>query len=163
MRHVERRRAVLARHRRAAPRARRRSSRRDNTSPGTNSSRRKYERSSPSAVGHRPQLVLAVDLADADRARLMPRLQEPGRRHAPAELAHALVVEHVDERRHRQPIVLRLDAHRQLVAKVPRRRLAHARHAQVLAQRRGLFEIEVVERDDAVDRRRGARDATRRG
>ncbi len=30
--------------------------------------------------------------------------------------------------------------------------LAHARHAQVLAQRRGQFDIEIVQRHDAVDR-----------
>ncbi len=93
----------------------------------------------------------------------MPRLQEPGRRHAAAELADAFVVEHVHERRHRQAIVLRLDPHRQLVAEVPRRRLAHAGNAQVLAQRRRLLEIEVVERHDAVDGDAGAPGATRRG
>ena len=81
----------------------------------------------------------------------MPRLEEPRRRHAPAELAHPIVVEHVHERRHRQALVLRLDTHRQLVAKMAHRRFAHAGHAQVLAQRRGLFEIEIVERNDAID------------
>ena len=42
--------------------------------------------------------------------------------------------------------------HRQLVAEVARGRLAHPRHPEVLAQRRRLLEIEVVERDDAIER-----------
>ena len=45
----------------------------------------------------------------------------------------------------------RAHAHRQLVAEVAGGRLAHAGHAQVLAQRRGLLQVEVVERHHAVD------------
>ena len=42
-------------------------------------------------------------------------------------------------------------AHRQLVAEMARGRLAHAGHAQVLAQHGGELDVEVVERDDAIE------------
>ena len=46
---------------------------------------------------------------------------------------------------------MRLHAHGELVAEVARGGLAQTGDAQVLAQRGGLFQIEIVERHDAVD------------
>ena len=53
----------------------------------------------------------------------------------------------------------RARAHRQLVAKAARGGLAHARHVQVLAQHRRRLDVEVVERDDAIERSVRARNA----
>ena len=50
-----------------------------------------------------------------------------------------------------QPFIAGLGAHGQLIAKVSRRAVAHAGHAQVLAQGRRRLHVEVVERNDAVD------------
>ena len=57
----------------------------------------------------------------------------------------------MDERRAGEAGAARAAPHRQLVAKPARRRLAHAGHEQVLAQHRRELDVEVVERDDAVD------------
>ena len=88
---------------------------------------------------------------DADGARLESRLQHPGRRHRGTECANRRLIEHVYEGRHAHAIFLGAHPHRQLVAEVAGGGLAHTGHAQVLAQGRGLFEVEVVERHDAVD------------
>ena len=67
------------------------------------------------------------------------------------QLVISRVVQRVHERRAGHARAARPPAHRQLVAKAPRRRFAHARHEQVLAQHRRQLDVEVVERDDAVD------------
>jgi hypothetical protein len=61
------------------------------------------------------------------------------------------VVEDVDEVRTADAGAAGAAAHRQLVAKRVRGRLAHARHAEILAQHRRQLDVEVVERDDPVD------------
>ena len=76
-----------------------------------------------------------------------------GRRHALGKPVDRVVVHDVHEIGNEDALVAGLDAHRELVAEVPRRRLAHARHPQVLAQQRRHLDVEVVERDDAVERR----------
>jgi hypothetical protein len=48
-------------------------------------------------------------------------------------------------------LLLALHAHRELVPKMPGRRVAHPGDAEVLADRRGCFHVEVVERDDAIE------------
>ena len=45
----------------------------------------------------------------------------------------------------------RAGAHRELVAERAARRFAHAGHVQVLAEHRGGLDVEVVQRDDAVE------------
>jgi hypothetical protein len=60
------------------------------------------------------------------------------------------VIHHVDEFRTQNARGAGPRAHRQLVAERPTGRLAHARHLQVFAQHRGGLNIEIVERDDAV-------------
>ena len=62
-----------------------------------------------------------------------------------------------DEVGHEDALVPRAHAHRQLVAEIARGGLAHAGHAQVLAQQRRRLDVEVVERDDAIERRGCAR------
>ena len=57
----------------------------------------------------------------------------------------------MDELRHENAGVVRLDAHGELVAEVTRRGLAHARHAQVLAQHGGGLLIEFIHRHDAMN------------
>ena len=57
----------------------------------------------------------------------------------------------MNELRHRKAFVAGLGAHRQLVAKVAGRGVAHAGNAQVLAQRRRCLHVKVVQRNDAVD------------
>ena len=61
------------------------------------------------------------------------------------------VVEDVDELGDEDAGVPRADAHRQLVAEIPRGRLAHAGDAQVLAQEGRGLDVEVVEGDDAIE------------
>jgi hypothetical protein len=51
-----------------------------------------------------------------------------------------------------QILLSRAHAHRQLVAKIARRRIAHSGDAQVFAQTRRDLDVEIVERDDAIDR-----------
>src|SRR5688572_12412300 len=106
----------------------------------------------PELVEDRPELVGPRDLPDPDRGRRVTWFQEPGRRHVVEERSDAIVVEDRHELRHEQPALLRLHAHRELVAKVADSALAHAGDAQVLAQRRRHLEIELVERHDPVDR-----------
>ena len=60
-------------------------------------------------------------------------------------------MQHVDEIGHVQPRLGGPHAHGQLVAEIARGGLAHAGNAQVLAQHGGQFDIEIVERDDAVE------------
>jgi hypothetical protein len=57
----------------------------------------------------------------------------------------------VHEIGHEDAGVPRLDTHGELVPKVPRRRLAHAGDPEVLAQQCRRLDVEVIERDDAVD------------
>jgi ferrochelatase len=61
------------------------------------------------------------------------------------------VIQNVNERRNRQSAVLRARTHRELVAEVTRGRVAHAGDAQVLAEERNEFDVEVVERRDAIE------------
>ena len=70
---------------------------------------------------------------------------------AVCELADALAVERVNEVGDEYAAFARLQAHRQLVAEVARRRVAHAGQAQVLAQGCGGLNVEVVERHDAIN------------
>ena len=56
----------------------------------------------------------------------------------------------MDELRARNAGGVRPVAHRQFVAEAAGRRLPHAGHAQVLAQHGGHLDVEIVERDDAV-------------
>ena len=79
-----------------------------------------------------------------------------GGRHALGELAHFRVVEQMHELGHVQACFHGLHAHGQLVAKIARGGLAHARNAQMLAQRGGHFQIEIVERHYPVDNLRCA-------
>ena len=82
----------------------------------------------------------------------MPRLEEPRAGYAIEERADAIVVEDRNEIRNEQPALLGLHAHRELVAEEAHGTLAHSGHAHVLAERRRHFEIELVQRDDSVDR-----------
>ena len=107
-------------------------------------------------VERRPQLLDPLDAGDADGRRVRARLEHPGAGHAFGKPAHLVVVHRVDELGHEHALVPRLDAHRQLVAEIPRRRLAHPGDPQVLAQQRRRLDVEVVERDDAVDHARCA-------
>ena len=67
------------------------------------------------------------------------------------ELAQPGVVQNMNELGYRQPFVAGLGAHGQLVAKISGRAVAHAGHAQVLAQGGRRLHVEVVQRNDAVD------------
>ena len=86
-----------------------------------------------------------------DRRGLRSRLHHPRRRDAAVHSRDAGVVEDVDEVRTADAGAAGAAAHRQLVAKRARRRLAHARHAEIFAQHRRELDVEVVERDDAID------------
>jgi len=61
------------------------------------------------------------------------------------------VVQHMNEVGHVQPGFFGSHAHSQLVAKVAGSGLAHAGNAQVLADHGGQFDVEVVQRHDAVE------------
>ena len=60
------------------------------------------------------------------------------------ELANFLVVHRGDEVRDAQPRFLCRHPHGQLVAKVARGGLAHARNAQMFPQRGGDLQIEII-------------------
>ena len=98
-----------------------------------------------------PELVGAVQLPDAHGRGLRPRLHHPRRRDAARPITDRVVVEHMDEVRAADAGAAGAAAHRQLVAKRVRGRLAHARDTDILAQHRRQLDVEVVERDDPVD------------
>ena len=91
------------------------------------------------------------DLADADGARLMTGLRNQGGATSAQKSRMRASLSTWTKPGTGQPVARGLDAHRELVAEVARRRLAHAGHAQMFAQRRRLFEVEVVQRHDAID------------
>src|SRR5271170_4619506 len=100
----------------------------------------------------RPKLGGGVNFLHADAGSLRARLQQPRRIHARHEFLQAGVVQHVNKFRNVDARFFRAPAHRQLVAEMPHRGEAHAGNAQVFAQRRGVFHIEFIQRDDAVNR-----------
>ena len=106
------------------------------------------------ALDNGPEFVLGMHFADADGAGHRPRLQHPRRRYAIEERRKLSVIQHVDEVGHVQPRLGGAHAHGQLVAEVARGGLAHAGDAQVLADHGGQFDIEIVERHDAVEHAR---------
>ena len=61
------------------------------------------------------------------------------------------IIQNMDEVRHRQALIARLGPHGELVAEVACRSVAHAGHAQMLAQSCSRLHVEVVERNDAID------------
>ena len=101
-----------------------------------------------------PELVLTLETVDPDGRGVRPRLQHPGRRHPFGKPPNRGVIHDMDEIGDEDAVIARADAHRQLVAEVAGGRLAHAGHAQVLAQQGRGLDVEVVERDDAVERPR---------
>src|SRR5688572_11675141 len=103
-------------------------------------------------IEDRPQLLGAVQLANADGGGGESRLEHPWRRDRRQILAYPIVVEDRDERGNGNTAFLGSHPHRQLVAEVAHRRLAHARDAEMLAKRGRHLQIELVERNDAVDR-----------
>ena len=72
---------------------------------------------------------------------------------------HARVVQDVYEVGDEYAVLARLDAHGELVSEVARRCVAHAWDAQVLAEGGARLDVEVVERDDAVDLARAREEA----
>ena len=99
-----------------------------------------------------PQFVRLVDFFHSDAGRLRARLQQPGRLYPRHKIVQRLMIQDVDEFRHGHAGLLRLSAHREFVAEIPNRRQTHPRNAQVFAQVSGIFEIEFIERHNAVDR-----------
>ena len=72
-------------------------------------------------------------------------------------MLQAVMIQHVHEFGHINARLLRASAHGQLVAEIAHRRQAHAWNTQVFAQRRRIFHVEFVERDDSIDRARARR------
>jgi hypothetical protein len=75
------------------------------------------------------------------------------------EVAYLIVVEYVHKFGDENPVISCFDAHRQFVAKVARSRVTHAGHTQMLAQSSGRLDIEIVKRDNSINRV-GARQIT---
>ena len=98
-----------------------------------------------------PEFRRGLQAPDAERCGLGTRLEDPRRRDLASPARDVRVVQRVHERRTRQPRAARAPPHRQLVAEPPRGGLAHAGDEQVLAQHRRQLDVEVVERDDAID------------
>jgi hypothetical protein len=99
-----------------------------------------------------PDVVRQRELLDANRRCGQARLEHPWWRHAVEELPNAVAIENRYEIGNENSALAGLHPHRELVAKIAHRCLAHAGNAQMLAQRRRHLEVELVERDDAVDR-----------
>ena len=100
----------------------------------------------------RPKIGGGVDFLHADAGGLRAGLQQPRRFHARHEILQAGVIEHVDKFRDVDAFFFRTPAHGQLVAEMAHGGEAHAGDAEVFAQCRGIFHIEFIERDDAIDR-----------
>src|SRR4051794_30309570 len=98
-----------------------------------------------------PELFGAADFPDTDRRRLRARLEHPGWRDPRRPLVDAVVIDDVDELRTGNACSQGPRSHRELVAKSARDRLADSRHLQILTQHRGQLDVEVVERDDAIE------------
>src|SRR6266852_2243433 len=68
----------------------------------------------------------------------------------PHEVTKVGIVEDRGELRYSNAALAGTDAHCELVAEVPGERFAHARYSHGLPQQRGHFEVELIERHDAV-------------
>src|SRR2546429_3174911 len=99
-----------------------------------------------------PEFIGRVESPDACGRSLKAWLQEPGRRDALHVVAQSCVVENVYKIRDEDAALAGAQTHRQFVAEVACACLAHARNSQVFAQGRRSFKIEIVERNDAVNR-----------
>ena len=78
-------------------------------------------------------------------------LSSHGPGHVGHEMAEIVVIEDVREFRRGDADFLGAGAHGELVAEIADGGEAHAGDAHVLAERRDIFHVEFVERDDAVD------------
>src|SRR5437899_1078367 len=80
-----------------------------------------------------------MNLFHADPGGLRTRLEQPGTGDARHEFAKTVVVENVDEFGHEHAGFAGASAHGHLVSKIAHAGEAHARDAQMLAQRRNIF------------------------
>ena len=71
------------------------------------------------------------------------------------------MVEHMNKFRYQHAFFSGFRAHREFVAEIAHGGKAHPGYAQVFAQRRDVFHVELIERDDAVDFLISCREADR--
>src|ERR1019366_3006716 len=98
-----------------------------------------------------PQFVRLVNLLDPDGAGHGAGLEHPGRGRVFHEAPQLVVIEHGYEVRDLDAFLAGLPAHGELVAEMAHGGLAHPGQAQMLAQGGSQFDVEIVERHDAVD------------
>src|SRR6204780_2358743 len=103
-------------------------------------------------IEQRPQIRGGMNFLHADARSLRAGLQEPRRIHARHKFLQSGVIEHVNKFRDVDAVLFRAAAHGQLVSKMAHGGEAHAGNAQVFAKRGGVFHVEFIERNDAVNR-----------
>src|SRR5882762_4424756 len=98
-----------------------------------------------------------MNLLHANAGGLRTRLEQPRVGNPRHEFAEIIVVEDVDEFGDEDACFTGPRAHGQLVAKIADGGETHAGDAEMLTQRRDIFHVEFIERDDAIDGMRPGR------
>ena len=102
-------------------------------------------------VEERPEIIPGRDRSNADGGGHRTGLKHVRAGHGRQELPDLVVVEYRDEVGYLEARLAGLGAHRELVPEMPGGGVAHARDPEMLADHRGLLDVEVVERHDPVD------------
>src|SRR5260370_10440609 len=92
-----------------------------------------------------------MNLFHADTRSLRAGFEQPGTGNAGHEFPKTVVIEDVDEFGHEDARLAGPRTHGQLVGEVADGGETHAGNAEMLTQRRDIFHIEFIERDDAID------------
>src|SRR5438309_9599605 len=92
-----------------------------------------------------------MNLLHADAGGLRTRLEQPRVGNAGHEFAKTVVIEDVDEFGDEDAGFAGAGAHVQLVSKVADSGEPHAGNAEMLAEGGNIFNVELIERDDASD------------
>src|SRR5580700_9600335 len=91
-----------------------------------------------------------VALLDPQCSRHKARLENPRSRDSLEKAANRVVIERMNKARNLDAVLSGVNPHGELVAEEAGMRLTHAGNPEMLAKRRSLFDVEVVEGDDAV-------------
>src|SRR5205814_10610624 len=106
-----------------------------------------------------PDRFRVIDPGNANGGGFRARFEHPGRGDSRQVLVKLIVVQDMNEIRHRYVVLLSLDTHRQLISKVSYAAIAHAGHAQVFAQSCGTPYVIVVHGNDEINRTRTSEEA----
>ncbi len=98
-----------------------------------------------------PEPFRGADLPDPDRGGLTPRLEHPRARHSLQIGPDVPVIDHRYELGHRDADFPGPGPHRQLVPEIASGGVAHAPDPEMLAKRRRLLHVEIVECHDPVE------------